>query len=223
MITFVKTIALILERYGSVFALGLWNTLWLSFVSVFLGTFLGILVALGRLSRQKWLNGIVSVYIEIIRGTPILLQLYFFWLALPNLIPDISDTACILCALVVNASAYIAEIIRAGIQAVDAGQREASLSLGMTESAIMTKIIFPQAVKNILPALGNEVIVMIKQTSLASVFFFGELMTAYKKVQSTTFLALEPLTISGIIYLFLTVTLSRVTLRLEKRMKQNER
>ena len=127
-----------------------------------MGTFLGILVALGKLSWHKLLNGVVSTYIEIIRGTPILLQLYFFWLALPNILPSISDTTCILSALVVNASAYIAEVIRAGIQAVDAGQREASLSLGMTERAIMTKVIFPQAIKNILPALGNEVIVMIK-------------------------------------------------------------
>ena len=173
MLSFIENIGLILQRYGAVFAQGLWNTLWLSFVSVFLGTFLGILVALGKLSRHKLLNGVVSTYIEIIRGTPILLQLYFFWLALPNILPSISDTTCILSALVVNASAYIAEVIRAGIQAVDAGQREASLSLGMTERAIMTKVIFPQAIKNILPALGNEVIVMIKQTSLASVFFFG--------------------------------------------------
>ena len=97
------------------------------------------------------------------------------------------------------------------------------MSLGMTEKKIMSRIIFPQAVKNILPALGNEVIVMIKQTSLASTFFIGELMTAYKKVQSTTFLALEPLTIAGIIYLFLTVTLSRLTKRLEMRMRANER
>ena len=223
MFSFLQNIVLIVQRYGAVFAQGLWNTLWLSFVSVFLGTFLGILVALGKLSRHKLLNGVVSAYIEIIRGTPILLQLYFFWLALPNVLPDISDTTCILSALVVNASADIAEVIRAGIQAVDAGQREASLSLGMTEGAIMTKVIFPQAIKNILPALGNEVIVMIKQTSLASVFFFGELMTAYKQVQSTTFLALEPLTISGLIYLFLTVTLSRITRHFEKRMKQNER
>lgn len=222
MLSFIENIGLILQRYGAVFAQGLWNTLWLSFVSVFLGTFLGILVALGKLSRHKLLNGVVSTYIEIIR-VPRFCSTLFFWLALPNILPSISDTTCILSALVVNASAYIAEVIRAGIQAVDAGQREASLSLGMTERAIMTKVIFPQAIKNILPALGNEVIVMIKQTSLASVFFFGELMTAYKQVQSTTFLALEPLTISGLIYLFLTVTLSRITRHFEKRMKQNER
>lgn len=152
-----------------------------------------------------------------------LLQLYFFWLALPSLIPDIPDIVCILIALVINASAYIAEIIRAGIQAVDAGQTEAALSLGMDRRNVMTKIIFPQAVKNILPAIGNEVIVMIKNTSLASTFFIGELMTAYKKVQSSTFLALEPLTISGILYLFLTITLSRATHHLEVRLKANER
>ena len=213
----------ILQRYGYVFLEGLWNTLWLSFVSVLLGTFLGVIVALGKMSKNKGINALVSVYIEILRGTPMLLQLYFFWLVLPKMLPDISDITCILIALVVNASAYVAEIIRAGIQAVDYGQREAALSLGMTEFNIMKKIIFPQAIKNILPALGNEFIVMIKQTSLASTFFIGELMTAYKKVQSTTFLAVEPLAISGIIYLFLTVTLSKLTHYLEKRMRQNER
>ena len=99
MLSFIENIGLILQRYGAVFAQGLWNTLWLSFVSVFLGTFLGILVALGKLSRHKLLNGVVSTYIEIIRGTPILLQLYFFWLALPNILPSISDTTCILSEL----------------------------------------------------------------------------------------------------------------------------
>ena len=219
----IQNIILILQKYGLIFAQGLWNTVWLSLVSVLLGTILGVLIALGKMSGVKVLCKVTGIYIEIIRGTPMLLQLYFFWLALPSLIPDIPDTVCILIALVINASAYIAEIIRAGIQAVDAGQTEAALSLGMDRRNVMTKIIFPQAVKNILPAIGNEVIVMIKNTSLASTFFIGELMTAYKKVQSSTFLALEPLTISGILYLFLTITLSRATHHLEVRLKANER
>ena len=219
----IGNIILILQKYGMVFVEGLWNTLWLSFVSVILGTLLGIFVALGKMSHFRVLNKVVSAYIEVIRGTPMLLQLYFFWLCLPNLIPDIPDIICILAALVVNASAYVAEIIRAGIQAVDYGQREAAMSLGMEEKNIMSKIIFPQAIKNILPALGNEVIVMTKQTSLASTFFIGELMTAYKKVQSATFRAIEPLAISGVIYLFLTVTLSKLTAYMEKRMRANER
>lgn len=219
----IQNIILILQKYGLIFAQGLWNTVWLSLVSVLLGTILGVLIALGKMSGVKVLCKVTGIYIEIIRGTPMLLQLYFFWLALPTLIPDIPDIVCILIALVINASAYIAEIIRAGIQAVDAGQTEAALSLGMDRRNVMTKIIFPQAVKNILPAIGNEVIVMIKNTSLASTFFIGELMTAYKKVQSSTFLALEPLTISGILYLFLTISLSRATHHLEVRLKANER
>ncbi|HBH70914.1 MAG TPA: arginine ABC transporter permease [Lachnospiraceae bacterium] len=219
----IQNIILILQKYGLIFAQGLWNTVWLSLVSVLLGTILGVLIALGKMSGVKALCKVTGIYIEIIRGTPMLLQLYFFWLALPSLIPDIPDIVCILIALVINASAYIAEIIRAGIQAVDAGQTEAALSLGMDRRNVMTKIIFPQAMKNILPAIGNEVIVMIKNTSLASTFFIGELMTAYKKVQSSTFLALEPLTISGILYLFLTITLSRATHHLEVRLKANER
>ncbi len=219
----ISTIIKILDKYGMVYLIGLWDTLWLSFVSVLLGSILGVLVALGKMSKNKIVNGVVSAYVEIIRGTPLLLQLYFFWLVLPNIFSDIPDIICILLALIVNASAYIAEIIRAGIQAVDPGQREAAISLGMTPKNVMLKIIFPQAIKNILPALGNEVIVMIKQTSLASTFFIGELMTAYKKVQSATFFAVEPLMISGLIYLFLTVTLSKLTQIFERKLKQNER
>lgn len=218
-----ENIIFILQKYGIVFAVGLWNTLWLSFVSVLFGTLLGIFVALGKMSKRRWLNRVIAVYIELIRGTPMLLQLYFFWLVLPEVIPDLPDIVSVFCALLVNSSAYVAEIIRAGIQAVDYGQNEAALSLGMEEKYIMSKIIFPQAVKNILPALGNEFIVMIKETSLASTFFVGELMTAYKTVQSATFLAIEPLCISGFIYLFLTVTLSRFTRRLERKLKSNER
>lgn len=219
----ISTIFKILDKYGMVYLIGLWDTLWLSFVSVLLGSILGVLVALGKMSKNKIINKIVGAYVEIIRGTPLLLQLYFFWLVLPNIFADIPDIICILLALIVNASAYIAEIIRAGIQAVDPGQREAAISLGMTPKNVMMKIIFPQAIKNILPALGNEVIVMIKQTSLASTFFIGELMTAYKKVQSATFFAVEPLMISGLIYLFLTVTLSKLTQIFERKLKQNER
>lgn len=219
----IRNIGFILGQYGMVFVVGLGNTLWLSFVSVLIGSVFGIIVAIAHMSKQPLLSRAFGVYIEILRGTPMLLQLYFFWLVLPKYLPDMPDVLCVLCALIVNASAYIAEVIRAGIQAVDPGQREAALSLGMTEKNIMSKIIFPQAIKNILPALGNEVIVMIKETSLASTFFVGELMTAYRTVQSATFLAVEPLCISGMIYLVLTIGLSRLTQRFEKRLKANDR
>ncbi len=214
----------LLEKYYYVYLQGLWGTLWISAVTVLLGTVLGVLVAVLRMSRSKVLNGIAGGYIEVLRGTPILLQLYFFWIGLPKLLPflELSDTQCIVVALVINASAYIAEIIRAGIGAVDKGQWEAARSIGLTETHVMTHVIMPQAVKNILPALCNEFITTVKGTSLASVFFVGELMTSYRSVQAATFLALESLTIVGIIYFLLNLILSRLLRVLERRMTASD-
>ena len=209
----------LLAKYYPVYLSGLWGTLWISAVTVLSGALLGMLVALMRMSRSKLLNGIAGAYVEILRGTPILLQLYFFWIGLPKLVPfELSDTQCIVAALAVNASAFISEIIRAGIAAVDKGQWEAARSIGLSESHMMTHVILPQTVKNILPALCNEFISTVKGTSLASVFFVGELMTSFKTVQSATFLALQSLTIVGIIYFVLNFVLSRLLGVLERRL-----
>ena len=209
----------LLVKYYPVYLSGLWGTLWISAVTVLFGALLGVLVALMRMSRFKLLRGISKAYIEVLRGTPILLQLYFFWIGLPKLVPlELSDTQCIVAALAVNASAFISEIIRAGIGAVDKGQWEAARSIGLSESHVMTHVIFPQAVKNILPALCNEFISTVKGTSLASVFFVGELMTSFKTVQSATFLALQSLTIVGVIYFALNFVLSRLLGVLERRL-----
>ena len=206
----------LLAKYYPVYLSGLWGTLWISAVTVLSGALLGMLVALMRMSRSKLLNGIAGAYVEILRGTPILLQL---WIGLPKLVPfELSDTQCIVAALAVNASAFISEIIRAGIAAVDKGQWEAARSIGLSESHMMTHVILPQAVKNILPALCNEFISTVKGTSLASVFFVGELMTSFKTVQSATFLALQSLTIVGIIYFVLNFVLSRLLGVLERRL-----
>ena len=207
------------QKYSAVFISGLGGTLWISLVTVALGTLLGMLVALMRMGRSKLLRIITDVYIEVLRGTPILLQLYFFWIGLPKLMPfELTDTQCIVTALVINASAYISEIIRAGINAVDKGQWEAARSIGLSNAHVMTRVILPQAVKNILPALCNEFISTVKGTSLASVFFVGELMTSYKTVQSATFLAIQSLTIVGIIYFILNFVLSRLLRLLERRL-----
>ena len=209
----------LLAKYYPVYLSGLWGTLWISAVTVLLGLVLGMLVALMRMSRSKLLNAVSGVYIEVLRGTPILLQLYFFWIGLPKLVPcELSDTQCIVVALAVNASAFISEIIRAGIAAVDKGQWEAARSIGLSETHVMTHVILPQAVKNILPALCNEFISTVKGTSLASVFFVGELMTSFKTVQSATFLALQSLTIVGVIYFILNFVLSRLLKILERRL-----
>lgn len=198
---------------------GLGGTLWISALTVVLGTLLGMLIALMRMGKSKIFRAFADVYVEILRGTPILLQLYFFWIGLPKLIPyELTDTQCILTALIVNASAYISEIIRAGINAVDKGQWEAARSIGLSETHVMTRVILPQAVKNILPALCNEFISTVKGTSLASVFFVGELMTSQRTVQSATFLALESLTIVGIIYFVVNFILSKLLVLLERRL-----
>ena len=210
------------NKYGFVYLNGLLGTLRLSAVTVFFATILGTVLAVFKLSKSRTANVLVDAYVEVIRGTPVLLQIYFFWLLLPKAIGfELSDTQSIIIAMVVNASAYVCEIIRAGIQAVDIGQREAAFSLGLTPVHTFFRITLPQAVKNILPALGNEFINMIKQTSLASVFFVQELTTAYRTVQSTTFLSIPSLMISGMIYLVVTFTLTRFLGLFERRLRSN--
>ena len=115
----------------------------------------------------------------------------------------------VIIALIINSSAYVAEIIRSGIQSVDKGQREAAKSLGMSNVHMMTKIIIPQAIKNILPALGNEFVMMIKETSLASTFYIGELMTVNSVIKSATYKSIEPLVIVGLIYFIVTYLFSK--------------
>ena len=218
------TIIKMWNRYSYVYIQGLTGTLCLAAITVLCGTVLGTLLSIMRRSRIKPFQWFVQFYVWVLRGTPILLQLYFFWIFLPRATGiKIPDSTCIIIALIVNASSYVSEIIRAGIQAVDIGQTEAARSLGMTARNTMTKIILPQAVKNILPALGNEFITMIKQASLASVFFINELTTSYKTVASATFRQVESIIIAGIIYLLVTTILGRIMAYAEWRMKQNER
>lgn len=218
---FIPNMVQIWEEYWQLFLLtGLKNTLILTCISVALGTLLGAIVALLRMSKSKIVRFLVTVYIEVIRGTPILLQLYLFYFVLPQVFPllKLSQFMWVSIALCVNSAAYVSEVIRSGIQAVDKGQTEAARSLGLSEKQTMTKIILPQAIRNILPALGNEFIMMLKETSLASTFFLGDMMTSYQIVRGATYLTLEPMTIIAIIYLCITYPLSKVVERFEKKM-----
>jgi len=218
---FIPNIIKIWTQYWHVFLFqGLKNTLILTCISVALGTVLGALVAMAKMSKYKIVRFLISVYIEVIRGTPILLQLYVFYFVLPNVFTflKLSPFMWVAIALCVNSAAYVSEVIRSGIQAVDKGQAEAARSLGLSEKQTMMKIILPQAVRNILPALGNEFIMMLKETSLASTFFLGDLMTSYKIVNGATMLTLEPMTISAMIYLCMTFPLSKIVERFEKKM-----
>lgn len=218
-----ENIVMLIQRHGGLFMKGMACTLLLAFITVLLGTVLGSVLAIGKMGRIKIFSYLSTAYIEIIRGTPLLLQLYLFYFLVPQILPwEPSKFTCICTALVLNSAAYVSEIIRGGIQAVDKGQMEAARSLGLSSSQAMRKVILPQALKNILPALGNEFVMDIKETSLASTFFLGDLMTTYKTVSSNLYLTLEPLIIVGAIYFVLTFSLSKLIAYSERRMSHDD-
>ncbi len=221
-ILLVSQVLAIFSKYGYLFFQGVLITIALSAVTVFFGSILGSLLSLLKMARNKVLSTIATAYIEVVRGTPLLLQLFFFYFALPQ-IPgfnsDQSKIFAITMALGLNSAAYVAEIVRGGIQAVDKGQNEAARSLGLNGKQSMLKVVLPQAVRNILPALGNEFIMVIKESSLASTFFVGELMTQFKTVSGITYVYVPTLIIIGIFYFVLTFILSKVVAAVERRMK----
>ena len=214
----------LLSRYKVLFLEGVGMTLLLSALTVAIGVFLGSFLAMMKMSKIYPIKWIANIYIEIIRGTPLLLQLYFFYFVIPEMIKFISFTkfSSVATALALNSAAYVAEIIRSGIQSVEKGQTEAARSLGLTKRQTMLKIVAPQAVKNILPALANEFIMVIKETSLASTFFVGDLMTSFKTIQGITYMSFEPLVIVGAIYLILTYLLSKLVAVYEGRLKASD-
>ncbi|WP_139993283.1 MULTISPECIES: amino acid ABC transporter permease [Paenibacillus] len=205
--------------YWPTFLRGAWVTLELSFFGVALGTILGILFALMRISRWWPVKFLASAYIEIIRGTPMLVQIFIIHYGLTgfgiNLPPFISGVV----ALTINSSAYMAEVFRAGIEAIDRGQTEAARSLGLSRWMALRYIVLPQAFRNMLPAIGNEFIIIIKDSSLISVIGIAELMYNARTVQSITFSPMEPLLVACALYFVMTFTLSRLLAVLERRLR----
>ena len=223
--TVFQNIIKLLTKYWDVFLIkGVSVTLALSAITVVFGAILGALLALMRRSHLSVIRFLVTAFVEFIRGTPMLLQLYVGYFIVPLMFPalGLGTFASISVALVINSGAYVSEIIRSGIQAVDPGQGEAARSLGLSKGQTMRKVILPQAVKNILPALGNEFVTIIKETSLASTFFVGDLMTSYLIVKGATYLAFESLIIVGVIYFVLTFSLSKLVGAFERRLKQSD-
>ena len=218
-----ENIVTVVERYWSLFLSGLGYTLLLALITVVCGTLLGSLIALMRMARFRPLSVVATAFIEVIRGTPLLLQLYVFYFLVPKIMPfEIGEFTSVSMALVINSTAYVAEIIRAGILAVDRGQTEAARSLGMDSRQTMVRIVMPQAVKNILPALCNEFVAVVKETSLASTFFVGDPMTVFRRINASIFMTLEPLIVVGIIYFVVTFTMSKAVGVLERRLKYSD-
>lgn len=203
-----------LPKYTHFFISGTGYTLLLSALTVVFGLMGGLVLALMKTSKIKLLKSFSTAYIEFVRGTPLLIQLYIVYYG----IKDIPMLAAGVLAMSLNSSAYIAEIIRAGINSVDKGQTEAARSLGMPVFLTYKAIIIPQAMKNILPALGNEFIVLIKESAIVSVIGIHDLMYNTDVVRGNTFIAFEPLVVAAGIYFVLTFTLSKLMGGLERRL-----
>ena len=210
-------------RYYPYFLKGTVNTLLLSLLATVMGFLLGMILALLRISTPKnWFlklpRALAGAYIELIRGTPLLVQLLLIF----NATTGMSRYAAGVIALSLNSAAYVAEIIRAGIQSVDKGQMEAARSLGLSSFITYKEIILPQAVKNILPALGNEFIVLIKETAIVSMVGIVDLMYGVSIVQSKTYQPVPPLIMALLIYLALTLTLSKGVKGAERRLNRSD-
>lgn len=214
-----------LGTYYQFFLTGAYITIILALIAVVLGSILGVALTLLRRSRFKVLKWIGDIYVEFIRGTPLLAQIYIIYIGIPALFSgyDIPDLAVGAIALSLNAAAYISETIRSGIEAVSKGQMEAARSLGMSQRQAMFDIILPQAFKNILPALGNQFIGSIKDSSIVSVIGVAELMYKTTIVRGNTALGLEPIIVASLGYLVLTFTLSRLLGIVERRLKTSDR
>jgi len=218
-----------MDKYWPFFVDGAKITLLLSVFTVVIGVALGIVLALMRLSKFKPLSWVATAYIEFIRGTPLLVQLYIIFYGLPQIgiqFPEVPalgsnfpDFMAGVITLSINSAAYVAEIFRAGIQAVDKGQTEAARSLGMPHGMALRLIVLPQAVRNILPAIGNELVVIIKESSIVSVIGIHELMYSADTVKGNTALPFEPLIVAAIIYFVMTFTLSKLLGIAERRMQ----
>ncbi len=210
-------------KYRHYYITGIKVTLLLSLLSLIIGTTLGSLLSLMKLSKSKILSLIASIYIELVRGTPMMVQIaivYFGSFVLTGV--NINGFLAALIAVSLNSAAYVAEIIRSGIQSVDKGQTEASRSLGMSSGQTMRYIILPQAVKNILPTFGNEFVTLIKETSVASTIGVADLMYASKIVQSSSYQPFNPLIIVAIIYFIFTFSLSQLIRIFERRLAHND-
>jgi polar amino acid transport system permease protein len=202
---------------------GIWVTLKFVIVAIIFGFIFGSILALLKISHIKPLNWFADFYTSIFRGTPLILQLMIIYFAIPQLTGyDISPFLSAILAFGLNSSAYISEIIRAGIQAVDKGQVEAAQALGIPYRLMMKDLIFPQALKNILPALMNEFITLTKESAIVSTIGYLDLMRRAQVVGADTYRNFEPLIFVGLIYWVMVMGLTLIGKRVERKLKYSD-
>ncbi|WP_205672257.1 amino acid ABC transporter permease [Ammoniphilus sp. YIM 78166] len=197
---------------------GAWVTIEVTVLSLLIALVIGIVVALMRISDNFILSKIASFYISAIRGTPLLVQLMYVYFVLPGLGIKLSPFISALVALSLNEGAYLAEIFRAGIRSIGKGQLEAAYAIGMNYSTAMRRIILPQAIRNVLPPIGNSAIILLKNSSLAAVITVNELMHMGDELAASTFRSLEVYTLVAILYWILHYPLAYYIDSLERKM-----
>ena len=188
--------------------------------SISLAMVLGLITGLGRISRNRFLNGAASLYVEVIRGIPLLVQIFYIYYALGRII-HVPDMLSAIIAMAVCYGAYMGEIVRAGIQSIPKGQVEAAMSLGMSRSQTMMHVILPQAIKVILPPMGNEFIALLKDSSLVSILAIADLLRRGREFASESFAYFETYTVIALVYLIITLFFSKIIGIMEERVNAN--
>lgn len=195
-------------------------TIELAVIAVAIGLVIGSFVGIARVSGNRMVKIIAGIYVDFIRGTPLLVQLFLVYFGLPTLIRrPVPAFAAAIAAMGINSGAYVAEIVRAGIQSIDRGQTEAARSLGLTSGQTMRHIIFPQAFRRIIPPLGNEFIAMLKDSSLVSVIALEDLLRKGQVVITRTFRPFEVYTVVALIYLVMTLVISKLVSWSERKLR----
>ncbi len=212
------------ERYKMLLE-GLGNTLIITLGALVIGVVLGSLVAVLRVfsdgnPKLGFLNWLCRAYVTVFRGVPVVVQLLIFFFVI---LQSASGITVAIVAFGVNSGAYVAEVMRSGILAVDPGQTEAGRSLGLTKSQTMWKVVFPQAFKNILPAIGNEMIALLKETSVAGYVAVKDLTRSGNLIRNNTYDAVNPLLLVAVAYLLMVMGLTALLSRLERRLRKSDR
>ncbi len=225
-----------LSKYWSYYLIGAKNTVLLALMAVVIGVMIGMVLAIARVGKNKALNFLATAYVEFIRGTPLLVQLFIIYYGLQTIgirFPDIpfmtgllginfADFMAGVITMGINSGAYVCEIFRSGIQSIDKGQSEAARSLGLSYPKTLMYIVIPQAIRNVLPTLGNEFVVVIKESSIVSIIGIADLMYKANTVRGNTFQPFEPLLVAAVVYFVLTFPLSKLLARIERRMRNHE-
>lgn len=215
------------------FLQGMTTTVTISALTVLFGFLLALIVAMMRLSRSRILKLLSSVYVEVLRATPMLVQLFIIYYVVLAKVPfpsvklfgfiPVDRMIPGVVALSLNSAAYLSEIIRSGIQSIDGGQTEAARSLGMSQAQNMRYIILPQAIKNILPAIANEFVTIIKESSICYTIGVQEIMFAANSVKMAAFTIAEPLLLAAAIYFCLTFPTSKIIAYFERKMRRGDK